>query len=230
MTRTIALGISLASALALSGMTALANGGAVGSAPSGMAAQPTRTPAEMARETYNNGIEHRDKGDKLSAQALIQPTKDRDKTAAKAHDEYAKALKDFKKAADLDPTLYQAFNGMGYAYRKTGDYVKALEMYDAALTMAPGFPDAVEYRGEAYLALNRVEDAKQAYLTLFGSDRTQAGQLLKAMSAWVSSRQATPGTVEPTVVSALDAWIKERAGIAASTVAMGRTGTRSIWN
>jgi hypothetical protein len=41
---------------------------------------------------------------------------------------------------------------MGFALRKTGEPVKALEMYDKALALAPGFPDALEYRGEAYLA------------------------------------------------------------------------------
>ena len=64
---------------------------------------------------------------------------------------------------------------MGFAYRKTGDYAKALEMYDKALALQPGFPDAIEYRGEAYLALNRIDDAKQAYLECSAS-RPQAGR------------------------------------------------------
>ena len=64
---------------------------------------------------------------------------------------------------------------MGFAYRKTGDYAKALEMYDQAIKMAPGFfPEAVEYRAEAYLALNRIDDARQSYLDLFAADRKQA--------------------------------------------------------
>ena len=73
---------------------------------------------------------------------------DADKTKAKAKSEFEKSLKDFKNAAKLNPQLFQAYNGMGYAYRKTGDYAKALEMYDQAIKMAPGFfPEAVEYRG-----------------------------------------------------------------------------------
>ena len=44
--------------------------------------------------------------------------------------------------------------------------------------MAPGFfPEAVEYRAEAYLALNRVDDARKAYLDLFAADRKQADAL-----------------------------------------------------
>ena len=30
----------------------------------------------------------------------------------------------------LDPKNFKAFNGLGYAYRKTGDYAKALENYE----------------------------------------------------------------------------------------------------
>ena len=70
----------------------------------------------------------------------------------------------------------QAYNGMGYSYRKLGDYTKALENYDRALQLAPKFPDAIEYRGEAYLALNRLDDAKQAYLTLFAHGSQAGGQ------------------------------------------------------
>ena len=118
--------------------------------------------------------------------------------------EYEKALKDFKNAAKLNPELYQAYNGMGYAYRKTGDYAKALEMYDQAIKLAPGFfPEAVEYRAEAYLALNRIDDARQAYLDLFAADRKQADILMEAMKNWVASRRPTPAGVAPGAIAGL---------------------------
>lgn len=212
-------------------VTMSANGSPVGGGSSSMSSSmPERTPAAMARDAYNSGIDHRDKGNKLESQASTAPERDRVKTLARAQDEYGKALKDFQKAAQLDKTLYQALNGMGYAYRKTGDYAKALEMYDAALAMAPEFPDAVEYRGEAYLALDRVDDAKKAYLSLFASDRSQATQLLKAMATWVTRKQADPAGVGADVISGLDTWVKERAQLAGITASMSRTSTKSIWN
>lgn len=211
-------------------VTIFANGSSMGGSSPSMSAMPERTPAAMARDAYNSGIDHRDKGNKLESEASAAPEKDRIKTLAKAQDEYGKALKDFQKAAQLDKTLYQALNGMGYAYRKTGNYAKALENYDAALAMAPEFPDAIEYRGEAYLALNRIDDAKKAYLSLFASDRTQATQLLKSMAAWVKAKQADPAGVSADVITGLDTWVKERAQLAGLTASMARTSTRSIWN
>jgi tetratricopeptide (TPR) repeat protein len=229
MSRTLSHLAVIVAVTGLASGTVAANGSSVGGGASSVSSGAQPTPEDVARDTYNNGIDHRDKAKKLEAQAATQPAKDRDSTMKKAQDEYTKALKDFQKAVQLVPGFYQAYNGMGYAYRKTGDYAKALENYDQALKLAPGFPDAMEYRGEAYLGLNRVEDAKQSYLALFATDRKQADQLLSAMSEWVAKHQTNASGVDPSVVSAVDGWVKERAKIASTTVAMSLAGTRSIW-
>ena len=161
MSQSIGAAVLLGASVAVFQVGAFASGSAVPSAPAGPSA-PNRSPEEMAIASYNSGIDHKDKGIKLElAAAGITDPKDRAKADDKAKKEFEKALKDFKSAASGSPNMYQAYNGMGFWYRKTGDYVKALEMYDRALTLKPGFPDAIEYRGEAYLGLNRVEDAKK---------------------------------------------------------------------
>ena len=88
---------------------------------------PPMSPEERAVEAYKSGDEHRVKGKKLEEEALRKTGADAEKTTAKAKSEFEKSLKDFKNAAKLNPELFQAYNGMGYAYRKTGDYAKALE-------------------------------------------------------------------------------------------------------
>jgi tetratricopeptide (TPR) repeat protein len=119
---------------------------------------------------------------------------------------------------------------MGFAYRKTGDYEKALEMYDKAIGMAPGFfAEAVEYRAEAYLALNRLDDARQAYLDLFAADRKQADILMATMKAWVDAHRADAAGVDPAAVSAFEKWIGEREGLAKQTRLMAVTARHSGW-
>ena len=147
--------------------------------------------------------------------------KERAKADDKAKKEYEKALKDFKSAAAGSPQMYQAYNGMGFSYRKTGDYAKALEMYDRALALKPGFPDAIEYRGEAYLGLNRIEDAKNAYLEVLAADRKQADTLMAAMQKWIQDKKANPAGVDPAVVGGLETWVQGRAELARQTAAMG---------
>ena len=230
MSRVFAFVFVVAAAAAVHQGVVRANGAAV-PAPSGggsSSSMPVLTPEMRAAQAYNSGIAHKDKGLKLEADAE-KSAKDRIKLLGKAQDEYAKALKDFKKALDIIPDAYQAFNGMGFALRKTGEAEKALEMYDKALKLAPGFPDAIEYRGEAFLALNRIDDAKAAYLELFAKDRAQAGQLMKAMTDWVAKRQAEPAGVDPGAVAAFDTWIKERAKVAALTVHMSLASNQSVW-
>lgn len=196
-------------------------------APTTPARMPT--PDELAVEAYNSGVSHRDKGHKAEQQVATAKESDRAKHEKRAADEYGKALKDFKRAADLNPRLYQAYNGMGYATRKLGDYAKALEYYDKAIQMAPGFPEAIEYRGEAYLALNRVDDAKKAYLELLASNRNLADSLMKSMKHWVEKRRADPAGVDPATISAFEAWITERSEAASLTASMGLSGHSRGW-
>ena len=230
MSRVFVVVLTVAAAAAIQQTAVRANGSSMPSAPSGAssASMPVATPEQIAAQAYNSGISHKNKGLKLEADAE-KATKDKEKILGKAKDEYGKALKDFKKAMDIKPDAYQAYNGMGFALRKTGEPVKALEMYDKALALAPGFPDALEYRGEAYLALNRVDDAKAAYLELFAKDRDQAAQLMKAMTDWVAKRQTDPAGVDPANVAAFDTWIKERAKVAALTVNMSLASNHAAW-
>ena len=72
------------------------------------------TPEEMAVAAYNSGISHRERAAKAEAQAA-KDKKDSDssRTTKKAREEHEKALKDFTKAAELNPSMPQAYNGMG---------------------------------------------------------------------------------------------------------------------
>ena len=72
-----------------------------------------------------------------------------------------------------------------YSQRKLGNYEAALAAYDQALTYSPAYGEAIEYRAEAYLAFNRLDDAKSAYLTLFRDARPLAAQLMATMQKWV---------------------------------------------
>ena len=173
------------------------------------------TPQMMSIDSFNSGLKHLNNGDK--AGASLKPSDQK-----KSLDEYGKALKDFQKSVKLDPKNFKSFNGLGYAYRKTGDYAKALENYDQALTLSPNFPDALEYRAEAYLNLNRLDDAKKSYLSLYAGSRTHADLLLKAMKTWADKRHADPAGVDPAALAAFEGWLNERAALAERTVDMAR--------
>jgi len=165
---------------------------------------------DAATQALNKGLSRLEKADRLEM-----------KSPELARKEYAAALQDFQTAATAKPDDYRAHNGAGYALRKLGDYDRALQSYDRALTLAPASAEAIEYRGEAYLGLNRLDDAKQAYMHLFVHDRAASNVLMKAMRVWIENRRAKPGTVEPALVDAFDAWVRERDMLASSVKTLG---------
>lgn len=63
------------------------------------------------------------------------------------------------KVIEQRPWHADAYNLSGFAWRKLGDYERALVLYDKALELNPHHRGALEYLGEAYLELDRPEDA-----------------------------------------------------------------------
>jgi tetratricopeptide (TPR) repeat protein len=232
MFRLLRSAVVIGAAVGVAHVGILASGSSAPAPPSGGgSSMATMTPEERAVEAYKSGDDHRVKGKKLEEEATTKKGADVEKTLARAKSEYQKSLKDFTSAAKLNPKLAPAYNGMGYAYRKTGDYAKALEMYDQAIELAKPqiFPEAMEYRAEAYLALNRIDDARQAYLDLFGADRKQADILMAAMKSWVAARHTEPAGVSPDALATFEKWIGERDGIAKQTSSMAVTSGYHGW-
>lgn len=184
---------------------------------------------DQAKSLYNDGVRDVKKADKYWTSAAEQ-TDARKKAHAldEAKEYYSSALARFKLAVQTDPKLAEAWNYAGYTNRKLGNYDAALPAYEQALKLKPGFPDALEYRGEAFLGLNRVADAKQAYLDLFAGNRELANKLLAAMKGWIET-QKTSSAADSTAVADLDKWVQERSAIAGQTASLTREGAASSW-
>ncbi len=209
----------------------LASGG--GSSSGGAASAPpapiAQTPEQMARDHYNAGLRLRDKAWKLEEKAEEASNEAaRDKLLAKAQKQFEKAAERFTKATELAPRAHQAYSSLGYSLRRTGDYPASLEAYDKALAIAPNYTEAIEYRAEAYLGLNRVDEAKEAYMFLFNYDRPKADELLEAMQKWVEERKEDPAGVGGDVVEGFASWVVERSEVA-DQVSDALTGSRTSW-
>jgi tetratricopeptide (TPR) repeat protein len=224
-----AVALLAAMLLATLAPVAHANGGGAMSMPSLPERPRELTPQQQAREAYNDGVHEVKKGDKASAAvASASDARKKDKAQADAQARYGAALSKFQQATQLDSSLHEAWNYLGYSSRKLGHYDDALAAYDKALSLKPGYPDALEYRAEAYLALNRISDAQQAYLDLYAGNRVLAGKLLEAMKGWVAA-QRDGGAAAGANVDELDKWIQERAQIAHTTAALSRAGSAASW-
>ena len=125
--------------------------------------------------------------------------------------------------------MHQAFSSLGYALRKTGDFEASLVAYDRALEINPSYFEAIEYRAEAYLGLDRVEEAKAAYLDLFGRDPERAEQLLTAMKGWLQDRREAPGSLNEGTLSGMEDWIREREELAQQAAKLSQNESGGSW-
>jgi tetratricopeptide (TPR) repeat protein len=146
-----------------------------------------------------------------------------------AKDAYGSARVKLQSLVGRSPQYAEAWNALGYTQRKLGAYDDALASYAKALDLKPGYPEALEYRGEAYLRLNRIHDAKQAYLDIFAKNRKIAAVLLDSMKTWLKNQQGAHN-VDASEVSDLKDWVQERSQIAAQTTALTREGTAASWH
>ncbi len=219
MNRRIYKPLCIALALAAAPLAWSANTGPA-SPPAGapaMSRAETQDPVAVAQRLYNEGVKLAQRADEAGA----------DEKKARKH--YASALQKFESAVEANPQLAEGWNMVGYCRRQTGDYGGALGAYDEALRLKAGFPEALEYRGHAYLGLGRVDDAKRDYLDLFGRNRALAAKLLAAMRSW-SGAQRAGSNANAEQLNTLDTWITEREKLALQTAALGRVGSAAGWN
>lgn len=74
--------------------------------------------------------------------------------------QWEKAIASLTKAVQVDSTSAEAFNYLGYAYRKSGNYENAFVSYKQALELNPRHKGAHEYIGEAYLETGDLKSAE----------------------------------------------------------------------
>lgn len=181
---------------------------AVGSTGTHLPEQAKMTPEEMAGARYQSGIKHRDKAMILQQEISTAKTEKQKKKLRKKFDRSSKkAIADLNKAIKLSPRHYKAYSSLGYTLQLVGRHDESLAAYDKALQINPHYGDAIENRGEIFLQMNRIEDAKQAYMLLSDEDSPLAGKLLSAMTAWVTLRRHNPDGLEPAVIDRFADWI-----------------------
>lgn len=188
------------------------------------------TPQEVARRAYNDGVRALKRADKYEAAAMKETREDKKaKTTERARKQFEKARGLFAAAVTNQPKMHEAWNYIGYTSRKMGDTATALGAYDEALKLKPDYAEAIEYRAVAYLALNRLEDAKNAYMTLFRDNRKLADQLMMEMRDWVTARRAEPSGVNGVQLDGFAEWVAERANIAQQTASLAIDAPTVAW-
>lgn len=200
---------------------AAAGGGGGGVGAGGNYQQSSRSPEKKAEREYKRGLRKRDaawKHEKKASEASSD--KKRIKESSKAANDWNAALKYYKAAIAALPKHYQAHTSKGYALRKLGHYDASILAYNRALELKPGFPEALEYRAEAYLGLGRLEDVSRGYMKLLRLDREKADLLMGAMQSWIektADSETEADAASPALVEWFRGWVEERVQIDAQS-------------
>ena len=139
--------------------------------------------------------------------AMLTPRQQAEQLYGDAYDDVARANKDFADGKDknaqkklkhaldragdavkLDTTYAEAWNLVGYASRKLGDYPRSLDAYDHCLRLKPDYAAAREYLGEALVELGRVREAREQLGWL---ERLNAADQVKALAARIDAWRTT---------------------------------------
>jgi len=128
----------------------------------------------------------------------------------KARDSYYRALDYFTEALSNNAEMSEAWNSAGYVHLRLGAYGESIDDYDHALKFNPDLQEAIAHRAEAYLRLDRLDEAESAYMDLFNHARPLADQLMPAMQRWLEEHRQDPKGVRPAQIEAFDQWLKER--------------------
>jgi tetratricopeptide (TPR) repeat protein len=173
-------------------------------------------PDKAAAKALAAGIKSLEKAKELesaAAAASANPDK-RAKLEEKLSDTYNRALDQFTEALANNSELVDAWDDVGYVHLKLGAYREAVDDYNHALKFKPGLLSAEEHRAEAYIAIDRLDDAKIAYMDLYYHAPPLAEQLMSAMQQWLKDHRADARGVRPQDIDAFDRWVMERDSIA----------------
>jgi tetratricopeptide (TPR) repeat protein len=174
-------------------------------------------PDKAAAKAYAAGLKTMEKVHEQEAVLLNEKDADkRGRARGKLEDLYDRAMAQFTQVL-RNQEMYDAWNQICYIHLQLGAYREAMDDCNHALKIKPDLPQAIQDRGQAFLGIDRLEDAKASYMDLFYHSRPMADQLMVSMHDWVKSHRVSANGVRASDIDAFDKWLQERDGIANPT-------------
>ena len=116
--------------------------------------------------------------------------------------DWQSVIDQMEKVVAQRPWHDDAYNLMGFAYRKLGNYARSVAAYQQALELNPHHRGALAYLGETYLAMGCVKQANDVLGQLevvcrrVAGDREQ-GQGQGTCEEWVALKEAIDAVPQP---------------------------------
>ena len=202
--------LALVATLIVSPGPARGNGGSMppppSSTPSSFPAAEEQTPEErlvadrrQAEDLYRSAykdVEHAkaewQEADSLAVRTDAKAAENAKKKRDSATRRFGKALEGFQSASKLAPDFADAWNMVGYCYRRTGDLEKSFQAYWECLKLKPDHEGAHEYLGEAYLLAGQPDRALSELAWLRERKSLEAANLEASLARYRKDHPAAP--------------------------------------
>ena len=106
-------------------------------------------------------------------------------------EQYRSAIKTLKNIVSTNPRNADAYNLLGFSYRKTKDFKRAERNYSRALRLDPKHKGALEYMGELFLETNRRAKAEELLARLEKLCPTGCEELEDLRDAFTGNQTST---------------------------------------
>jgi tetratricopeptide (TPR) repeat protein len=177
-------------------------------------------PDKAAAKAYSAAMKSMLKAHELEdAIAKATDPEKKAKALSKLDDTYGRALEEFTEVLRNKNDMYDAWNKIGFIHLHFGAYRESIDDYNHALALKPDLEEAIEYRGEAYMGVDHLDDAKATYMDLFFHARPLADKMMVTMQSWLQSHRTSANGMRASDIDAFDKWLQEREGIAKTTAA-----------
>jgi len=180
--------------------------------------QSTEKPDAAAKKAFNAGVKSLNRAREFEEVAAKATNPDKKAGALeKVGDAYSKALDQFTEALSNKGDMVEAWNYAGFVHLRLGAYNESIDDYNHTLALKPDLLEAIENRAEAYMAVDRLDEAKAAYMDLFNHARPLADHLMVSMQKWLEIHRAAANGMRAADIDAFGKWLLERDGIAKQT-------------
>ncbi len=146
--------------------------------------------------------------------------------AAFAKNDYEEAIKNYTRAAELDPKNYHAILFIGDSYFAEKQFPKAVEWYDRAIALDPNIEAGYRYEADLYIKSGEMEKArKRSIQAVVANPYTQA--TWRALNYWATSNKAALGQPKINVPGSTER--KDETHINITVNPEGSTGINAAW-
>lgn len=178
-------------------------------------------PEAAAKKAFDAGVKSLNRAHEYEEVAAKATNPDkRDGALVKVNDAYGRALDQFTEALSNKGDMVDAWNNVGFIHLRLGAFNESIDDYNHTLKLKPGLLEAIEHRGEAYMAVDRLEQAQAAYMDLFNHARPLADRLMLVMQKWLENHRLAANGMRAADIDSFGTWLQEREGIAKQTASI----------